>query len=245
MRELLETHRMSGNVFPLIGGHRGCTCSYQENSIQAMEEGIRRGADYLEIDIQLTKDRIPIVFHDIDVEPKTGLKGLVQDHTYREMVDAYHVPTLREVLQWGKKTHAFFALELKSMAYLTQRSNLDLVPLLNGIVREEDMLEHVEAFGVDYTVLAKLHALNPHFDIGLIVPFVPRDPIALMRGMDAMVYLTYVYNITPEMVEKLQFHGYYVSGAILEDQALIHYAVRTRVDMFEHNHPGQFQMMRR
>jgi len=240
MRGLLEEHRNNKGSFPLVGGHRGCSCQYQENSLRAMEEGIKRGASYLEIDIQLTKDKIPVVFHDINVKEKTGLEGLVQEHTYQELYDRYGIPTLREAMQWGKRNQAWFALELKSLAYRTQESNLALMPLLDGIVREEGMLERVEAFGLDYQVLKRLKNIDPAFEIGLIVPFVPADPVSLMQEMQAMVYLSYVYNITRPMLGQLQDHGYYVSGAILRDPELIQYAITMHVDMFEHDNPEQF-----
>ena len=59
MREVLEH---ADRV--LIGGHRGSACRYPENSIEAMEHGLLSGADYLEIDIQLTRDGVPVVYHD-------------------------------------------------------------------------------------------------------------------------------------------------------------------------------------
>ena len=62
-----------------------------------------------------------------------------------------------------------------------------------------------------------------------------------MKEMDALVYLTYVNELTPDMVHDLQKAGYYVSGAILRDKDLIDYAVSIPTDMFEHDHPEEFQ----
>ena len=56
--------------------------------------------------------------------------------------------------------------------------------------------------------------LDPEVEIGLIVPFIPEDPVELMKSMDAMVYLTYIYNITPDMIDGLKVHGYYVLSLI-------------------------------
>ncbi|MFA6844359.1 MAG: glycerophosphodiester phosphodiesterase [Sphaerochaetaceae bacterium] len=240
MRSLLEAHRRSGNVFPLIGGHRGCTCDFQENTIPAMNLGLERGADYLEIDVQLTKDHVPVIFHDIDTLDKTGLPGLVQDYTFGELNEKYRVPTLEEVMRWGRKNNVFFALEMKSSAYETEEMNYVLMPLMDEIVRAEGMLSQVEAFGVDYKVLASLKKIDKDFEIGLIVPFIPINPISLMREMSAMIYLSYVYNLTKEAVCDLQKHGYFVSGAILQTQKLVDYAISAKVDMFEYDYPERF-----
>ena len=245
MRSLLEQHRREGNSFPLIGGHRGCICEDQENSIPAMEKGLSRGADYLEIDVQLTRDRIPVIFHDIDTLEKTGLPGLVQDHTYDELNQCYKVPTLESVMQWGRKNSVYFALEIKSQHYLTGFSEQELMPLMNEIVQGAAMVGQVEAFGVNYKALSTLKRLNPEFEIGLIVPFIPKDPVALMHDMHAMVYLSYVDNLRKDEIALLQGNGYYVSGAILREQRLIDYAIESKVDMFEFDKPEIFQARKR
>lgn len=245
MRSLLEQHRREGNSFPLIGGHRGCVCDEQENSIPAMQKGIERGAAYLEIDVQLTRDRIPVIFHDIDTLEKTGHPGLVQDQTYDELNQRYRVPTLESVMQWGRANSVYFALEIKSYHYRTSFSEQELMPLMNEIVQGTGMVGQVEAFGVNYQALSALKRLNPEFEIGLIVPFIPEDPVSLMREMHAMVYLSYVYNLRKDEIALLQRSGYYVSGAILREQRLIDYAIESHVDMFEFDKPEVYQARKR
>ncbi len=238
MRELLQQHRKDGNAYPLIGGHRGCECKYPENSIEAMAEGISQGADYLEIDVQLTKDHVPIIFHDIDTMAKTGLAGLVQDYTFDQLKERGNIPTLLEAMTWGKDNNVHFALEIKSLTCKTRESNLRLMEPLSQVLVDTCMMHNVDVFGIDHQVLKQLKHINPMVDIGLIVPHIPADPIALMREMDALVYLSYAFNLTQASVSLLQDAGYFVSGAILRDQWLIDYAVGIRVDMFEHDHPA-------
>ena len=64
----------------LVGGHRGCACEYFENTIPAMKEGIRRGADYLEIDLQLTKDGEIVVYHDTELSKKCRQRSMVSSN---------------------------------------------------------------------------------------------------------------------------------------------------------------------
>ncbi|GMH60163.1 hypothetical protein TL16_g02988 [Triparma laevis f. inornata] len=74
-------------------GHRGLGRSYRdvkgqemaqvrENTIMSFSNAGRAGAEYVELDIMLTKDRIPVVFHDFDI----GIKGLRLDSKQRENV---------------------------------------------------------------------------------------------------------------------------------------------------------------
>ena len=237
MRKLLERHRAEGNVFPLIGGHRGCICSHLENTIPAMEEGLRRGADYLEIDIQLTKDGIPVVFHDVEIETMTGLPGYIHDYTYSELRSAIGLETFEDVMRWGRRNDVNFALELKGMTAFTDKPNLDLIHPMIEVIRGTDMFDNTEAFGIDYRLLKLVKSIERKMDIGMIVPFIPTDPVELMKEFDAMIYLSYVFNLTPEMIRRLQGAGYFVSGAILRDMKLVDYAIESKVDMFEFDRP--------
>ena len=46
-----------------IVAHRGYHIKFPENSIASYESAITLGADAIELDVRLTADRIPIVYH--------------------------------------------------------------------------------------------------------------------------------------------------------------------------------------
>ncbi|VBB27847.1 unnamed protein product [Acanthocheilonema viteae] len=58
---------------PLEVGHRGMGNSYtkmnagRENTIHSLNTAAKRGADYVEFDVQLSKDKIAVIFHDFHV----------------------------------------------------------------------------------------------------------------------------------------------------------------------------------
>ena len=51
---------------PKIIAHRGVTRNDQENTLPAFHKAFSEGADGLEIDVRLSKDEKPIIFHDED-----------------------------------------------------------------------------------------------------------------------------------------------------------------------------------
>jgi glycerophosphoryl diester phosphodiesterase len=65
--------------------HRGVMCQYPENTLPALGAAIRAGACQIEFDIQLSKDRIPMLFHDANLQRTTGLSGRISDYTAREL----------------------------------------------------------------------------------------------------------------------------------------------------------------
>jgi len=71
---------------PLIMAHRGESGNIPENTILALEAAVKIGVDVLESDIRFTKDNIPILFHDDDLERTTGVSGSVRDKTLDELL---------------------------------------------------------------------------------------------------------------------------------------------------------------
>ncbi len=99
------------------------------------------------------------------------------------------------------------------------------------------MTDHVFVFGLDYQVLRHLREVDPDVPIGLIIADVPQDPVALMKEMDACIYLAYIWQMTPQIIHDLHAAGYYVDGAILRDKKWQARARELGVDMFETDYP--------
>ncbi|WPR65151.1 glycerophosphodiester phosphodiesterase family protein [Glutamicibacter protophormiae] len=57
-------------------GHRGAAGVAPENTLSAIKAGSQSGADYIEIDVQLSKDGVPFVFHDDTPSRTTNAKDL-------------------------------------------------------------------------------------------------------------------------------------------------------------------------
>ena len=55
-----------------------------ENSMPAFKKAVKAGYG-IELDVQLTKDRVPVVFHDFTLERACGKPGKVYEYTYEEL----------------------------------------------------------------------------------------------------------------------------------------------------------------
>jgi glycerophosphoryl diester phosphodiesterase len=115
----------------LIIGHRGASAYEPENTMPSFELADDLNADYVELDVHLTKDKELIVMHDDDVKRTTEAAGKIKDFTLAELKEltanpekdervavsgkdeeAYEIPTLREVVE-GMKGELRFVIELK------------------------------------------------------------------------------------------------------------------------------------
>ena len=70
---------------PKIIAHRGVTRNKQENTLPAFQEAFSEGADGLEIDVRLSKDEKPIIFHDEDTSRLFQKSLEIKNTTYSEL----------------------------------------------------------------------------------------------------------------------------------------------------------------
>ncbi len=65
--------------------HRGEMGHYPENTLCALQAAIDAGARHLEFDVQFSRDRIPMVFHDLELARTTGRPGTILDYPARTL----------------------------------------------------------------------------------------------------------------------------------------------------------------
>ncbi|MCG2621155.1 lamin tail domain-containing protein [Arthrobacter sp. I2-34] len=64
---------------PLLIGHRGAAGTTPENTVAAFKNGRASGADYFEIDVQLSADGVPFIFHDDTAARTTNVEEVFPD----------------------------------------------------------------------------------------------------------------------------------------------------------------------
>ncbi len=157
-----------------ITAHRGASASAPENTIYAFQAAVESGADYIELDVQLTSDGQLVVFHDEKLDRVTDGKGKLKDHTYDELqqlsagirfggefADA-KIPLLSEVFE-EIGSDVLYNVEIKDYGDTDQT-----------VIKT---IETIEEFGLEnscyitsfsYNVLKKVKAVSPDIKTGLI-----------------------------------------------------------------------------
>jgi glycerophosphoryl diester phosphodiesterase len=95
----------------IVIAHRGDHTIYPENTIQAYEQAIKNGADYIEIDLRTTADGRFVSLHDASVNRMTDGKGQIKDLTLEQIENLkvsvkskpdtalYRIPTFEQILK--------------------------------------------------------------------------------------------------------------------------------------------------
>ncbi len=88
-----------------IVAHRGATAYAPENTLEAFERAVELGADWIELDVRLTRDRVAVVYHYFYMHVTTPLPGPIFDYSWNELRDMKvsgtecRIPLLSEVLE--------------------------------------------------------------------------------------------------------------------------------------------------
>ena len=115
----METHPYLSETGTSIFAHRGGSLEAAENTLEAFQYALDIGCEYIETDVQLSKDGIPYIFHDDDLVRIMEVDKKFSDLESSEIkalkiFEHYSIPTLQECLQ--KFPNMKFNIDLKTDA---------------------------------------------------------------------------------------------------------------------------------
>jgi glycerophosphoryl diester phosphodiesterase len=161
---------------PLIIGHRGASARAPENTIAAFELALETRADGVEFDVRLTRDGVPVVIHDDNLQRTGSVSQLVAALTLDELKEAdvgtwfdrahkisssafagEKIPTLEEVFELFEDTDAILYLEMKS-----DPSHRDqLVTNCCGSIRDRSFKDRVVVECFDLAGIEAVKRIDP------------------------------------------------------------------------------------
>lgn len=116
-----------------------------ENSIPAFRKAVKRGYG-IELDVQLSKDGVPVVFHDFTLERMCGKEGKVCEYTYEELQQFVlaggeeKIPGFTDVLDViGGKVPLIVELKVEWM-------DITVCPVVDSILRKYKGVYCIESF---------------------------------------------------------------------------------------------------
>ncbi|MEM6640504.1 MAG: glycerophosphodiester phosphodiesterase family protein [Pseudomonadota bacterium] len=133
---------------PAVVAHRGFAGRYPENTVLSLAAAVAFGARFLELDVQLTRDGVPVVCHDPTLERCGNDPRSVLEHTWNEIRSV----DVGEVKRLGPSYAHTGLSTLEDVA-----RHLNSWPPTTTFV---EIKQHsTDAFGVEFTVRQVLDAL--------------------------------------------------------------------------------------
>lgn len=142
-------HRPDRRVFETrFFAHRGLHDNRgdaPENSMPAFARAVEAGLG-IELDVQVTKDRTPVVFHDFTLQRVCGVPGRVCDYSYEELRrftlcgSGAHIPTFREFLELAGGRVPLI------VEYKVERKDLSVCRICDKMLRDYQGSYCIESF---------------------------------------------------------------------------------------------------
>ena len=158
---------------PMIIAHRGSSTESPENTLSAFRLAISQGADGIEGDFHLTKDKQIVCIHDSNTARVANTKLIVKNSTLAELkkLDVGYwfnstfknekIPTLNEVLD---------ILPPDKKLFLEIKSDLDIVPyLLSILINNKIKLNQLVIISFNSKILRNIKQYNPELKTLLLV----------------------------------------------------------------------------
>lgn len=147
--------------------HRGYSAKYPENTLTAFQAAIDLNISHVELDVQLSKDGVPVLMHDLTLDRVTSGSGPVKEHTLAELRELRvggndRIATLDEALRLLKdKAHVLVELKQAGRTY----PGLEEKAL--EVIHETGMVQQVIIIGFDHFSIERTRALDPDVPLGL------------------------------------------------------------------------------
>lgn len=129
---------------PRLVAHRGYTLRFPENTLVGIEAAIKAGALHVEVDVQLSADQVPMLFHDRSLRRICGADGAVHDYRVEELKRL-------KAMDFGRFGYKFAAERIPTLAEFAQL--MARYPEIMAFVELKRV--SLERFGIS-TVLARV-----------------------------------------------------------------------------------------
>ncbi|MCX5404302.1 glycerophosphodiester phosphodiesterase [Streptomyces sp. NBC_00335] len=208
-------------------GHRGDPYRVRENTLPSIRSAFDRGANAVEIDVRTTRDGVPVLLHDEDLQRLWGHDVRLEDVTapqLRELTDG-GIPTLRDALLAAGAGRVMIDLP---------GATAETVRTVVGQVRECGARDRTYYCAGPATMLA-VRAADPGAEIALTWTTLAPPRRVLIEAV-APTWLNYRFGLVgPELVDALHRDGLLVSAWTPDTKRAMRALVRAGVDSITTN----------
>ncbi len=219
---------------PLVFAHRGFGVHAPDNSLYAVERALDAGMEGVDVDGQLTRDSVLVIFHDLSVDRLTSATGRVRDKPAQEMLALDLGPKFDTAVTGANvRTFEDFVRTVKEKG--------------KGILMVELKVPSAKASGIEQQAVGVIQKYNAHDQV-VLSSF---NPLVLYRlnKLDPRVKTALIFmdtNWNPELIAEIKPEDR-VNLPWLVRQEFIRRAIRkiVRPDMLSINHEVDERVLER
>ena len=229
--------RVPGEV-GYVAGHRGDSRGGPENTLPALQAVLDSPAEFVELDVQLTSDDVPVIIHDFTLDRTTDGTGPIWASTWEQIrsLDAgiwagdqfagLRVPHLTEFLGILHPTGKHAIIELKGSWTAAQ------VRIVSELIQGWELQQRIVFASFDLMTLQAAREVAPTIQRVIISREVNGDPAVVAAACGAVGIVTSMSFVQadPAVIERIHGAGLGVMLYTLNDEVSWSEAVSLGVD---------------
>lgn len=223
-KEQYEISNINGNKIDVLGhGGMGYNSSLPLNSLESIQMALESGADGTEMDVQLSKDSVLVLYHDELLDTRTNGSGKVISQNWEELsavqynraaFDAYNVIRVKDVIDELDVSRSYsltfdcksFPVDANSIGTYSQ----SFARALKRAFDEHELHEKVIIEASSIQLIQELQQIDSSIRI-LYYPDSFETGIQVATNMDLYGITISMHKITKEQIEEAHLNGLFVT----------------------------------
>ncbi len=236
-------------MFKGVAAHRGNMSVFPENTMPAFASAVELKCEYIELDIQFTKDEQIVVTHDASAKRVTGVDVVIANSSYKELCELDFGKTFRASNSASMELLPFQRLPLLSDVYELIKGTdtaISIQPKCDGIIKSVFKLaeKHDVKNQIAFNELNCEYLIEARRQSAAVPLFWDRLP---NTDFETDVYIGKEFNFTalmyvwqalnPEKIKKLQSHGIDVGAIVINDAKAMQEFLDLNIKRFYTDYP--------
>lgn len=222
----------------LIFAHRGYSAKYPENTLPAFKAAISAGAHGIELDVQLSKDGVPVVIHDETLHRTTSGKGFVKDYALKDLQALKipyriglrqlqtRIPALAEVLELLSATGVILNIELKNQRFPYP----GMIEKVLKMIHDYKMSNRTIYSSFEHDSLIKVKHLDKNAETAPLYKRPIPEPWKYARALGAKGIHPQYRGVTPGLINEMHERNLYVRAYTVNQPSAIKRLIQWHID---------------
>ncbi|MDP0506153.1 MAG: glycerophosphodiester phosphodiesterase [Fusobacterium sp. JB019] len=227
-----------------IFAHRGFKGYYPENTLLAFKKAIDIGADGIELDVQLTKDKEVVIIHDETIDRTTDGNGFVDNFNYKDLCSFNassnfpeygfnKIPTLEEYFNLVKDTNIITNIELKT----GKNEYLGIEAKVFHLICKYHLEKKVIISSFNHYSILRMKKIAPNLKYGLLSETWIVNAGKYTKDLGIQCCHPCYQNMTENIVKEIKNEGIEINVYTVNDETSIRDMLNKKIDIIIGNYP--------
>ena len=220
--------------------HRGASADFPEHTMAAYRGAIEQGALGFECDIRITKDEVPVFWHDANMKKEAKNSAIIANSTYAEVKGIYPaLMTLNELLDLAIENKKSLALETKHPVPTGNRVE-ELV--ITELQRRKDAIKksgiNIAIMSFSWFAIEKIKKMDPTIKTVMLLGDITNKITRRFTSAQVIGPSVEMIKKSPELVREIKSSGKELYVWTVDSTEDLQYCASVGVDIVMTNRPA-------